>query len=66
MDLRKTIQDLQHEREMLDRAIAALEELQGAVTVAEPKCRSRKLLEPRSTESLSKDDAAVEKAQQPR
>jgi len=46
MDLRKTIEDLHREKEKLDRAIASLEELKGAVTVAAPpkKRRGRKFM----------------------
>jgi hypothetical protein len=67
MDLRKTIEDLHREREMLDRAIASLEELQGAVTAAAPtKCRRRESVEPRSSETLAKDDTGDDgRAQQP-
>jgi hypothetical protein len=66
MDLRKTIEDLHREMEKLDRAIASLEELLGAVTVAAPtKCRSRKSLKQRSSESLGQDQAGDGLAHQP-
>ena len=60
MDLQKTIQDLHREKERLDRAIAALEELQGVVTSAVFESRSRnggKLQKPRSSDNLREDQA---------
>ena len=58
MDLRKTIEALHREKEKLDRAILALEELQGVVPGAAPKTkrRRRKVLKQRSSENLGKDD----------
>ena len=41
MDLRKTIEDLHREKEKLDRVIASLEELEGAVTGAPPQSKRR-------------------------
>jgi hypothetical protein len=67
MDLRKIIEHLHCEKDKLDHAIAFLEELQGAVTVAAPekKCRKRKLLKPSPPESLGQDGAGDGQAQQP-
>ena len=42
MDLRKAIEDLRSEKARLDRAIAALEELQGIPTGATLKTKSRR------------------------
>jgi hypothetical protein len=45
MDLRKTIEDLQREKEKLAWVIASLEELEGAVTMAPlQKRRGRKFM----------------------
>jgi hypothetical protein len=41
MDLQKTIQELHREKERLERAISALEELQGVLTGAAFKTKSR-------------------------
>ena len=60
MDLQKTIQDLHREKERLERAIEALEKLQGVLTGAEFKTKSRngrKLQRRESSENVREDQA---------